>query len=252
MDKGIYTAVGSINAQRLQETNAIHELANVSTVGFKKAYQIALQSYRVDGDGFKTRFLAANAPSGVVNLAPGSRIATGNALDIFMNDKTLLGVRNEDAQVAFTRRGDIRVNQNGELALVTGQLVLDDGGAAIVPPADQILSISDEGVVYAVDPEQEVAEPQEVARLMLRDASGVSMEKMEDGLFKVLGQPAGDFETGPNPVSISSGQLEGSAANAMETMVKMMNGVRSFEMKMKLVKELGDLGDSNNTLMRLG
>ena len=252
MDKGIYTAVGSINAQRLQETNAIHELANVSTVGFKKAYQIALQSYRVDGDGFKTRFLAANAPSGVVNLAPGSRIATGNALDIFMNDKTLLGVQNEDAQVAFTRRGDIRVNQNGELALVTGQLVLDDGGAAIVPPADQILSISDEGVVYAVDPEQEVAEPQEVARLMLRDASGVSMEKMKDGLFKVLGQPAGDFETGPNPVSISSGQLEGSAANAMETMVNMMNGVRSFEMKMKLVKELGDLGDSNNTLMRLG
>ena len=252
MDKSIYTAVGSINAQRLQETNAIHELANVPTVGFKKPHHIALQSYRVDGDGFKTRFLAANAPSGVVNLAPGSRIATGNALDIFMNDKTLLGVQNEDAQVAFTRRGDIRVNQNGELALVTGQLVLDDGGAAIVPPADQILSISDEGVVYAVDPEQEVAEPQEVARLMLRDASGVSMEKMEDGLFKVLGQPAGDFETGPNPVSISSGQLEGSAANAMETMVKMMNGVRSFEMKMKLVKELGDLGDSNNTLMRLG
>lgn len=252
MDKGIYTAVGSINAQRLQETNAIHELANVSTVGFKKAYQIALQSYRVDGDGFKTRFLAANAPSGVVNLTPGSRIATGNAMDIFMNDKTLLGVQNEDGQVAFTRRGDIRVNQNGELALVTGQLVLDDGGVAIVPPADQILSISDEGVVYAVDPDQEVAEPQEVARLMLRDASGVAMEKMKDGLFKVLGQPAGDFETGPNPVSISSGQLEGSAANAMETMVKMMNGVRSFEMKMKLVKELGDLGDSNNTLMRLG
>lgn len=252
MDKGIYTAVGSINAQRLQETNAIHELANVSTVGFKKAYQIALQSYRVDGDGFKTRFLAANAPSGVVNLTPGSRIATGNAMDIFMNDKTLLGVQNDDGQVAFTRRGDIRVNQNGELALVTGQLVLDDGGVAIVPPADQILSISDEGVVYAVDPDQEVAEPQEVARLMLRDASDVAMEKMKDGLFKVLGQPAGDFETGPNPVSISSGQLEGSAANAMETMVKMMNGVRSFEMKMKLVKELGDLGDSNNTLMRLG
>lgn len=184
MDKGIYTAVGSINAQRMQETNAIHELANVSTVGFKKAYQIALESYRVDGDGFKTRFLAANSPSGVVNLTPGSRIATGNAMDIFMNDETVLGVQNEDAQVAFTRRGDVRINQNGELALVTGELVLDDGGGAIVPPVDQILSISDEGVVYAVDPEQEVAEPQEVARLMLRDASGVSLEKMEDGLFK--------------------------------------------------------------------
>ena len=68
----------------------------------------------------------------------------------------------------------------------------------------------------------------------------------------MIGQPAGDFENGPkNPVSISSGQLEGSSANAIDTMVKMMNGVRSFEMKMKLVKELGDLGDSTNSLMRL-
>ena len=135
------------------------------------------------------------------------------------------------------------VNQNGELALVTGELVLDDV-VALSCRQSITLSISDEGVIYAVDPEQEVAEPQE-AWLMLRDASGVSLEKMEDGLFKVIGQPAGDFETGPNPVSISSGQLEGSSANAIDTMVKMMNGVRSFEMKMKLVKELGDLGDSN-------
>ena len=42
MDKGIYTAVGSINAQRNQETNSMHELANVSTIGFKKAYQLSL------------------------------------------------------------------------------------------------------------------------------------------------------------------------------------------------------------------
>jgi flagellar basal body rod protein FlgF len=37
----------------------------------------------------------------------------------------------------------------------------------------------------------------------------------------------------------------------MDVMVDMVNGTRSFEMKMKLIKELSDLGDSNNTLMRL-
>ena len=251
MDKGIYTAVGSINAQRMRETNSVHELANVSTIGFKKAYQMALQSYRVDGDGFKTRFLATNMPTGQVNLTPGSRIATGNATDIYMNGKTVLGVQNDAGEVAFTRRGDLLINQNGELALVTGEPVMNDAGGVILPPQGQILNISDEGVIYAVDPEQEVAEPQEIDRLMLRDASVVALEKMEDGLLKVIGQPAGDFETGHEQVSVSSGQLEGSSANAMETMVEMMSGVRSFEMKMKLVKELGDLGDSNNTLMRL-
>ena len=169
MDKGIYTAVGSINAQRARETNSVHELANVSTIGFKKAYQMALQSYRVDGDGFKTRFLASTSPTGTVNLAPGSSIATGNATDIFMNGKTVLGVQNDAGEVAFTRRGDLLINQNGELALVTGEPVMNDAGGVILPPQGQILNISDEGVIYAVDPEQEVAEPQEVDRLMLLD-----------------------------------------------------------------------------------
>ena len=62
-------------------------------------------------------------------MTPGSRIATGNATDIYMNGQSVLGVQNDEGQIAFTRRGDIRTNQNGELALVTGQLVLNDGGA---------------------------------------------------------------------------------------------------------------------------
>ena len=62
MDKGIYTAVGSINAQRMQETNAIHELANVSTVGFKKAYQIALESIEWTAMALKLDFWRRTHP----------------------------------------------------------------------------------------------------------------------------------------------------------------------------------------------
>jgi flagellar basal-body rod protein FlgF len=212
---------------------------------------MALQSWRVDGDGYKTRYLAGNAAQGIVDLTPGSRIATGNDMDIFMNGRTVLGVANDAGETVFTRRGDIRTNQNGELALTTGLVVQGDGGGPIQPPLDQVISISDEGVIYALDPNDETGATVEVGRLMLRDSSEVLLEKMKDGLFKVRGQPPGDFQTGPEGVSVSSGQLEGSSSNAMDTMVDMINGTRSFEMKMKLVKELGDLGDSNNTLMRL-
>jgi flagellar basal-body rod protein FlgF len=172
-------------------------------------------------------------------------------MDIFMNGSTVLGVSNDEGQTVFTRRGDIRPNQNGELALTTGQLVLNDGGGAIAVPQDQLLSISDEGVIYGIDPNDETSATVEIARIMLRDSSAVDLEKMEDGLFKVRGQAPGDFQSGPEEVSVSSGQLEGSSANAMDVMVDMVNGTRSFEMKMKLIKELSDLGDSNNTLMRL-
>ena len=122
MDKGIYTAVGSINAQRMQETNAIHELANVSTVGFKKAYQIALETYRVDGDGFKHAI--CRQLRGVVDLSPGSRIATGNAMDIFMNDQAVWCAKRRWPGRLLAE--DVSESER-RIALVTGELVLDAG-----------------------------------------------------------------------------------------------------------------------------
>ena len=54
-------------------------------------------------------------------------------------------------------------------------------------------------------PAQEVAEQAEVARLMLRDVSNRNMVKLENGMLAVEGLPVGDFPTGPNVVSLSSG-----------------------------------------------
>ena len=105
--------------------------------------------------------------------------------------------------------------------------------------------------MYALDPAQEVAEQAEVARLMLRDVSNRNMVKLENGMLAAEGLPIGDFPTGPNVVSLSSGVVEGSTVSAMEIMVEIMNHMRSFEMKIKLVKDLDELGETNSSLMRL-
>ena len=157
----------------------------------------------------------------------------------------------DNDQVNFTRRGDLKVNTENELILGSGQRVAGDAGDPIILPANQTISISEEGVVYALDPQQETAEQTEVGRLMLRDASERELVKLENGFFAVDGLPIGDFDTGPNPVSINVGVIEGSTVNAMDIMVEMMNHMRSFEMKIKLVKDLDELGASNSTLMRL-
>ena len=74
---------------------------------------------------------------------------------------------------------------------------------------------------------------------------------MRDGLFTADGQDGGDFGTGPLAVSVTSEMLEGSSASAMDVMVQMMAGQRSFEMKMKLISQFMDLSETNNTMMRL-
>ena len=52
MDRLVYTAHMAQTEQRLDRQALTHELANVSTVGFKKALAVANRSVRVEGEGF--------------------------------------------------------------------------------------------------------------------------------------------------------------------------------------------------------
>lgn len=242
MDKSIVTLVSDVQIERAREAHMFHELANVSTLGFKRAFE----QFTADESGTDTALGTT-----LVELKEGPKIYTGNSLDIYLNNDTVMGALNDDGQVNFTRRGDLKVNTENQLTLGSGKLVASDGGDPIVLPPNQIISISEEGTVYALDPAQEVAEQVEVAQIMLRDASNRNLVKLENGLFAVDGLPIGDFPTGPEPVSVSTGVVEGSTVSAMEIMVEIMNHMRSFEMKIKLVKDLDELGESNSSLMRL-
>ena len=101
MDKGIFTAVTSINSEKRREINNVHHLSNVSTIGFKKAFQASIDTIRVDGPGNKTRFMASSSETGLVDMTPGPKMFTGNPLDIYMDLDTVLGV--------FNREGNYRI-----------------------------------------------------------------------------------------------------------------------------------------------
>lgn len=242
MDKSIVTLVSDVQIERAREAHMFHELANVSTVGFKRAFE----QFDVGADGTDQKLGTT-----LVEMKEGPKIYTGNPLDIYMNKDTLMGAINDAGEINFTRRGDLKINTENQLTLGSGLLVASDVGDPIVIPPNQVISISEEGVVYALDPAQEVAEQAEVGRIMLRDASEQNLVKLENGLLAMAGLPIGDFDTGPEPVSVSVGVIEGSTVSAMEIMVEIMNHMRSFEMKIKLVKDLDELGESNSSLMRL-
>jgi flagellar basal-body rod protein FlgF len=242
MDKSIVTLVSDVQIERIREAHMFHELANVSTLGFKRTFE----QFSVNEVGSDTEL----GPT-LVEMKEGPKIYTGNPLDLYLNNDAVMGVINDEGQVNFTRRGDLKVNADNQLVLGSGKLVASDAGDPIVLPPNQIISISEEGRVYALDPAQEVAEQVEVGQIMLRDASNRNLTKLENGLLAVEGLPIGDFETGPEPVSVSIGVVEGSTVSAMEIMVDIMNHMRSFEMKIKLVKDLDELGESNSTLMRM-
>jgi len=252
MDKLAYTALSAMQSQSVVRAAITNALANVSTVGFKDSFQIASSAVKIDGPGHDSRFQPGLTIKDVINLTPGTPISTGRALDITMNDQTVLGVQTPEGEVAFTRRGDLRVSATGVLENAGGELLMGEGGPITVP-AGNLITISPDGTVFSQLPTEPDTDAIALGQLMLRDASTTELVRRRDGLFepRAAALKGQDFPTGPKPVSISSGVLEGSNVNPIETMVKMLDFSRQFEMQLKLVKETQSIDEAGSTMMRL-
>jgi len=252
MDKLAFTALASINNQSHQRAQITNSLANVSTVGFKDSFSLAEQSSQVKGEGFNTRVLPGMAQQEVINLSPGAINMTGNIMDVALNDKTVLGIQASDGEIGFTRRGDLRVSATGLIENAAGQLILGERGPISVPPG-QLVSISPDGTVLGKSPSQPGVAPLSLGQLMLRDASETPLMRRSDGLFQPLDAEfhGRDFITGPNPVSLEPGALEGSNVNPVEAMVRMMDISRAFESKIKTISEIKSVDESGASMMRL-
>lgn len=251
MDRLAFTAAAAITEQQVARQQLVHELANVSTVGFKRSYDMALGALKADGPGFVTRYAPQAVAKDLIVLQGGAVMATGNKLDLAMNHNTVLGVTAADGTLAFTRRGDLRINPQGVLETGSGHLVRGADGPLTVP-AGSTITINPDGTVYARDNAQPgAAAPRQVGRLMLRDASTTPLSRRMDGLYTPAGSaPGSDFQSGPQLPSVTPGALEGSNVNAIEAMVKMMDLSRTFEQQVRMIKETKTLDESGATMLR--
>tara|TARA_B100001248_G_scaffold253290_1_gene230374 strand:+ start:777 stop:1538 length:762 start_codon:yes stop_codon:yes gene_type:complete len=252
MDRLAYTSLSAVVSQSEIRAQLTHSLANVSTVGFKESYELASQTAKVEGDGYETLYQPLLMKGDVIRLDPGTVTTTGNQMDVALNDKTVLGMQAEDGDIAFTRRGDLRVTASGVIENSAGQLVLGEAGPISVP-AGQLVSFSADGTVYASSPANPENAPIEIGQLMLRDASEMPLTRREDGLFEPINElyRGTDFPSGPRVASLQSGALEGSNVNPVNAMVRMMDFSRSFEAQIKVIKESESIDETGSTMMRL-
>ena len=154
MDRLAFTAMASINERRLLREQMNNELANVSTVGFKKSFESAMVAVKAKGDGFDTRIQPFIEKTNAVNLEPGTIMATGNKMDVALLDKAVLGIQAKDGTLAFTRRGDLHLNSQGVLENGSYHPVLSEDGVPITIPQGFDIQITREGDIYARDPAQ--------------------------------------------------------------------------------------------------
>ena len=253
MDRLAFNASAAIAESRTAQHMVNNELANVSTPGFKRSFESAMVSVKAEGAGFSSRIQPKSLNVDTIIMTAGiALIATGNDLDIAMNDKAVLGVSGKDGTVAYTRRGDLRVSAKGILETGNGHAVLGKGGSPITIPPGFKAVINTDGAIYADNPSNVgVAKPVLIDRLMLRDAEGIKLSRRTDGLFGVEGKPNGaEIPSSKALLTVNPKCLEGSNVNALSVMVRLMDLSRSFEMNVNVIKQSKDSDESGATMMR--
>ena len=253
MDRLAFNASAAIAESRTAQHMVNNELANVSTPGFKRSFESAMQSIKAEGAGFASRIQPKSLNVDTVIMTAGiALIATGNDLDIAMNDKAVLGVTGNDGTIGYTRRGDLRVSAKGVLETGNGHAVRGQSGGTITIPPGFKAVINTDGAIYADNPSNVgVAKPVLIDRLMLRDAEGVKLSRRVDGLFGVEGQPNGtELPETKALLTVNPKCLEGSNVNALSVMVRLMDLSRSFEQNVNVIKQSKDADESGATMMR--
>jgi flagellar basal-body rod protein FlgF len=246
MDRMLYVAMaGAKETLRAQSVNN-HNLANVSTTGFK-ADLAAFQSRAVDGSGFASRVYAQNANNGWDSTS-GALLTTGRDLDVAVKGQGFIAVQDANGNEAYTRAGDLQLDGAGQLTTGTGRPVLGDGGPIVVPPYTSIFFARD-GSISIVAQGQTPETTSTIGRLKLVNPPSEQVDRGDDGLFRMKD---GSDAPADAAVQVTAGALESSNVNAAEAMVNMIQLARHFEMQVKAIRNAEENGAAAAQLMRLG
>lgn len=218
-----------------QQSTTAHNLANVSTTGFR-AQLDTFRAIPVVSNGLPTRTFVVDSTIGT-DFRAGPIQQTGRTLDLAVQGPGWLAVERADGTEGYTRSGSLKINENGVLQTEGGLNVLSDGGPITIPPNVRI-SFAKDGTISSVDSGNVPGATIEIARLKLVNPEIGNLERSSDGMFVTKDRQPADADAN---VGVISGAVEGSNVNVVDAMVNMISLARQFELNMKLLKD----ADSN-------
>ncbi len=247
MHAALYVSKTGLTAQDKQLTTVANNLANASTVGFKRDRAVFEDLlYQVQRQPGAQSTEDTQLPSGL-QLGTGVRVVgtqkqftggslqvTEQPLDLAIDGRGFLQILQPDGTMGYTRNGQLHLNFEGELVNADG-LRLQPNIA--IPEETQSITIGSDGTVsVAVAGE---AQPQVLGQIELVDflnpaglqaaGSNIFLETAASG-NPVVGQP------GQNGLgSVMQGMLESSNVDIVEEMVNMITTQRAYEMNSKVV-----------------
>jgi len=245
MDKGLYLLMSGAKESMLSQTRVANNLANAKTTGFRADLQ-SFRSMPSLGDGLKSRVFVQTERPGY-NYSEGALMSTGNPLDVAIKGEGWIAVQRPDGSEAYTRAGDFQVDQNGFLVNGAGYQVIGNSGPIAIPPVER-MQVGADGTINILPLGAPATAIEALDRIKLTKPELQNLKKGTDGLFQDIN---GAVFPADASVTLVTETLEGSNVNAISELTDMIALSRQFEMKVKFMNNLKDLGDKTDALMRV-
>ncbi len=248
MDRGIYAASsGGLHSSRRVDVVG-HNLANVSTVGYKAERLVGRQQSFQDTLAGTLSNMPARAEGdhartpGVVHIgtmtdfSPGPVSYTGNPLHVALNEKNQFFVIDTPEGEAYTRAGNFSLNGEGQIVTADGKPVMGEGGPITVEGSQ--VSITASGQV--------VANGANAGRLRVAQFDDLTgLERKEGVLFVAKGAQPQTVQPQVIPASVEMANI-----SVVDAMVEMISAQKSFESYAKSVQTIGDLNETSLRTVR--
>lgn len=211
-----------------------HNLANTSTVGYKRVQAVFMSA------GADPSAPGGGSGSGIIgksfiDFTQGNLIQTGRPLDMALRGPGFFVLETPKGQL-YTRNGTFQTNAEGQLVDTAGRTVAGTNGPLIVPrnAATSSINVTSDGRLMAGG--------LEVGRLKI-----VEFEKPE--VLKPVGQCAFEGPAKPAPAeatktTVSQGYQEGSNVNAVDELVGLITASRLYEANIKAIQTSSERGKS--------
>ena len=138
----------SINALTQEFDIIAHNLANVSTVGFKRKCNTFSKSLEAqDAETYSPGTIDLNS---IFDFSQGSIVETGRPLDFGLHGKGFFVIETPKGPL-FTRNGTFNTNQNNQMVDSQGRIVAGQAGPITIPGKAGIsqLNVSSDGTISA-------------------------------------------------------------------------------------------------------
>jgi len=233
-----------------------HNVANINTVGFRRqVVTFSELSTDITDPQANTNNLDSSSAQGAgtltriaLSMGMGELRKTGEVLNVAIDGEGFLEVQRSDGSVAYTRAGALAINDAGELATATGEVL---AGHINVPAGATNLQITSDGRVLATLDGTNVTE---LGKLELVSFSNpAALMPIGDNLYAATTQ-AGELQTavpGESGMgSLRQGYLESSNVQMIDEMVALMIAQRGFEMNSRVVQVADQVQSITNGLVK--